>query len=87
MSANYEWERAAGGKRPRYVMREYRNTPTDPWNTRLVASLRLTSPKRRRWTLEVRNQSLWTDMHVVYLDRLDEQEALDAARVVIMGLL
>lgn len=85
MTANYEWERRTGGTRPRYHLRRYtaRDHSDDAWYTSLVAELYLSSPKRKRWTLSILVH--YHERHVMYLDRMTEQEALSAAKVVVVG--
>lgn len=80
-----EWDYAGGGRRPEWILEQHRSALL----RRTIGMIKLTSPKRKRWTVWVRHRGVrWDEQPykvLCYLDKLTETEALATARVLLQG--
>lgn len=78
----YAWERRQGGVRPSYILRRYNDEKMYEYPN-IVGKIWMSSPKRKRWCVELVGNY---ETHILgHLDRMEYKEALDAAKVLILG--
>lgn len=76
---DFKWERMRGGRKPIWMLRCFGVRDYGV----IIGSLHLVSPKKRRWTVCV-NYEIEPLCH---LNRLDRDEAMDAAKLILQGLI
>jgi hypothetical protein len=88
------WERSKGGRKPEYLLRDYAPQGVPPrgflyTHRPIVGFIRLTNPKKMRWQVaRVLSPRNWNDPSMetlCHLTRVDTEEAMAVARMMLMG--